>query len=93
MQMIRILLLAIVSLAFSGCGPTPKFLTPPTGPGTDYPCGYYGVSCRPQSATCCPESYRCSDVDECEYTGSDAVNRNSRSTYGAARVKRTPEHR
>lgn len=76
----------VVSAVLS-CTPG-KFLTPPTGPGTDYPCGYYGVSCFPLDGThtCCRENYSCVQ-DGCDYLGNP-------HTFGAgesAHEARTPE--
>lgn len=52
----------VVILAFSdGCAPA--ILTPPTGPGTEYPCGVNGVVCVGADAKptgmCCPETFVC----------------------------------
>jgi hypothetical protein len=36
---------------------TPSVLTPPTGPGTDLPCGYHGRSCG--NGKCCDMTETC----------------------------------
>jgi hypothetical protein len=52
-------LLAIVVVACS----TPAFLVPPTGPGTDWPCGYDGQACG--DGTCCPAHTFCNQYGGC----------------------------
>lgn len=58
-----------------GCHAT--ILTPPTGPGTDYPCGLYGVECS--NHMCCGEGFACGVDDPtcpagmCCYVGPDEV--------------------
>lgn len=44
--------LALVYAALLAACTVPRELTPPTGPGTSYPCGVGGVECRTQH-TCC----------------------------------------
>jgi hypothetical protein len=44
---------------------TPAILTPAQGPGTDYPCGYHGVSCG--GGMCCPENHVCGHLAEGVY--------------------------
>lgn len=45
-----------VIVAINGCS-TPAILTPPSGPGTEYPCGVNGVEC--ESKLCCPQGFTC----------------------------------
>jgi hypothetical protein len=73
----RIACVLIALVCFFGCK-TPAMLTPPTGPGTPYPCGYSGVSCYPidQTHTCCLENYSCV-TGGCSYDGND-------HTFGAS---------
>jgi hypothetical protein len=55
------------------CQPS-ALLNPPQGPGTAYPCGYFGVSCMPYDGThtCCGEHYKCIQ-DGCEYEGNSDI--------------------
>lgn len=84
--LVKVVLGTVVTVAVASCAPG-KFLTPPTGPGTPYPCGYYGVSCMPYdgSHTCCHEGGVCIK-DGCDYVGVD-------HTFGAGsdRQIRFPE--
>jgi hypothetical protein len=56
--------LALLAVLTASCGPS--ILTPPTGPGTSYPCGTQGQQCS--SGDCClgPEYEDCGgDVPNC----------------------------
>lgn len=51
-----------------------SILTPPTGPGTEYPCGVNGHQCS--GGGCCSNSSTCCDgttctAGYCEYIGGD----------------------
>jgi len=45
----------IVAIACNG------FVTPPTGPNTEYPCGVWGVECEKtaKGSMCCPQNHIC----------------------------------
>lgn len=66
--------LRIIALAWAlaGCTAFEAYVTPPTGPGTAYPCGYQGTSCTPfdGTPTCCGARMACVH-DGCEYQGPD----------------------
>lgn len=49
------------SICVWACGPT---IHPPTGPGTEYPCGIQGKSCDPVAPGAC-----CSLDEDCGYDG------------------------
>jgi hypothetical protein len=93
--MSRSICITFLVIVVFGCA-TPAMLVPPAGKGTPYPCGYFGVSCRPfdGSATCCPENHRCgmlSGEPSCSYEGNP--DNGSNGAIGAAQksVPRTPE--
>jgi len=49
---VKALGLFLIALVVVACASTPGFLTPPVGPGTDYPCGdYTSQDCG--DGTCC----------------------------------------
>lgn len=52
---------AAVLIVIGACGPT---IHPPTGPGTEYPCGIQGKSCDPVAPGMC-----CSLDEDCGYEG------------------------
>jgi hypothetical protein len=59
-RLLGLAIVALLAVAFSGCG---AFLTPPTGPGTDWPCGYDGQACG--DSTCCPAHKFCNQYGGC----------------------------
>jgi hypothetical protein len=73
--------------------------TPPTGPGTEYPCGLHGVVCSQSEkrAVCCPQNHICGSeggfsrctAGDCCYDGDDWPAGASRDDGGAA--KRVPQ--
>lgn len=38
-------------------------ITPPTGPGTEWPCGVWGVQCP--NGACCPYAHECGGNGRC----------------------------
>jgi uncharacterized protein YceK len=84
---IGLFLLLVVGVALTGCGGT--LLTPKTGPGTPYPCGYFGTSCYPFDGThtCCRLEHYVCIKDGCDYTG----NPDTLGPTLARRVARTSE--
>jgi len=61
----RIVFAAVCLLATLGGAPgchTPPILTPPTGPGTSYPCGVSGLVCTTNGA---PNGYCCGETQTC----------------------------
>lgn len=72
MRLLRLLIvLMLVALVATGCaGP---FVTPPSGPGTDWPCGLQDHQCH--NGACCWADYDCGDLtpgcpaDACCYGG------------------------
>ena len=60
-----------------------KYVRPPSGPGTDYPCGLQSHLCSDRKS-CCDNGYdcggdvpNCSDVTTCCYNGGDNAMRRS----------------
>lgn len=71
--------------AVAACAPS--ILTPPTGPGTEYPCGISGHQCA--GGGCCSNDSTCCDgttctAGYCEFLGVDEAVRPDAS--GARRV-------
>lgn len=56
MNPMRIPLAIVLFAATTTCGPG-GILNPPSGPGTDYPCGLQGRSCG--NGMCCGKSEEC----------------------------------
>lgn len=57
----RILSAFIVGIfTFTACYGS-DVITPPTGPGTEYPCGVWGVECShdAKGSMCCPQDHIC----------------------------------
>jgi hypothetical protein len=54
------LALVMYSCLGLGCN-TPAILTPPIGPGTEWPCGYHGRVCK--NSMCCGEFDVCGEDD------------------------------
>jgi len=69
-------LFAVTAVAVIACaGPA---IEAPTGPGTDYPCGVWGISCG--SHMCCDEGDACGGMTGCPdgyccYVGPDKAKR------------------
>lgn len=74
------LALCILALSFLlGSQCDSKYVTPPSGPGTQWPCGLQAHPCEVPARTCCPNGSACGDgfhgcpADACCYGGSSMV--------------------
>lgn len=78
----------VVALTSAGCAPS-EYITPPTGPGTPYPCGYTGVWCFPVDGThtCCWQHSSCRQDDDGPYCHTEQYDPSDPINLGAPRRK------
>lgn len=96
--MYRICALILSLFVLSGCGlfnGTSPAITPGTGKGTAYPCGYTGVVCNDQAsmltpdvAACCWQNSVCKIDDDGPYCEGIAHDPSDPATMGAKRSVR-----
>jgi len=82
---LKAIALALLAFCVVGCTAFEAYVTPPQGPGTDWPCGYNNTVC--DDGTCCGYREQCRDANAmnaepfCEYVGPDM------DTAGASRER------
>jgi hypothetical protein len=86
---LRAFALAILAAAAVGCAAFTEYVTPPAGPGTEWPCGYHNTVC--EDGTCCGYREQCKAANQthadpyCEYTGPEDMG--PADTFGASRER------
>lgn len=59
----KLLVLMLAGFLLAGCH-FADYVTPKTGPGTDFPCGVDGEQCS--DGTCCGYKLHCAGTDRCD---------------------------
>lgn len=96
--MYRTIALVLLAVLLSGCAmfrPGNPAITPGTGPGTAYPCGYTGVVCTdeaarltPDVASCCWQNSSCRMDQEGPYCHQEYVDYSDPRTLGLMKTER-----